>query len=178
MTDEIWKAVPRHEGRYEVSDQGRVRSLDRVQEFAYTKGLATRRLQGRLLVESKFSNSYRGVYLGRGSKCYLVHRLVAAVFIENPSEFPEVNHKNLQRADNAVGNLEWVTRSRNKFHSYESGNRKQHGKTTPVALSKVGSRLVFESELAAAIHLGVSAGSAHSARTRDHNCRGYVVQAI
>lgn len=178
MTDEIWKAIPGYDGLYEVSDLGRVRSLDRCVEQRNRWGtVSINRLKGRVLAQTKFPNGYRGVMLGRGSPSFLVHRLVAAAFLPNPNNLPEVNHKNLVRDDNGVGNLEWVTRRDNKLHSYESGARKKHGKTTPVVLTVAGVTLSFDSELAAAQHLGVSQGSVHSARTRNHVCCGYRVAA-
>lgn len=75
-------------------------------------------------------NGYKQVQIMRGGKRYTryVHRLVAECFLENPRNLPEVNHKDGNKENNAVENLEWVTRSENMLHSYRTG-LKPH--TTP-----------------------------------------------
>lgn len=62
-------------------------------------------------------------------KSHHVHRIVAATFIENPQNFPQVNHKNGNKLDNRMENLEWCTASQNKKHSWDIG-------TTTVTLAK------------------------------------------
>ncbi len=177
MTDEVWKAIPGFEGLYEVSDHGRVRSLDRIIERANRWGsVTTSRLTGRVRKLTTLTNGYVGVVFSRRGKCHMVHRLVAMAFLPNPDNLPEVNHKDLRRDHNRPSNLEWVSRSRNKLHSYESGTRKQHAKTTRVVVTKGSERMAFESELDAARHLGRSVGTLHSALTRNHLCAGYAVE--
>lgn len=61
------------------------------------------------------------------AETWLIHRLVATVFLDNPSRLPDVNHKDGNRANNAVGNLEWVTRSDNQKHAYRTGVRADVG---------------------------------------------------
>ena len=65
-------------------------------------------------------NEYRSVALykqGQKPKRTLVHILVAKTFIPNPKNLPEVNHKDGNKSNNCVENLEWVTSSQNKFHA-------------------------------------------------------------
>lgn len=95
---EIWKDVPNYEGIYQVSNLGNIKSLkyDRTGEE-------------RILKTNKDSGGYLKVnlYKNRKPKTYLVHRLVATVFLPNPDNLEEVNHINQIKNDNRVSNLEW-----------------------------------------------------------------------
>lgn len=66
---------------------------------------------------------------GRGGKsvAFRIHRLVAKAFISNPEGKPEVNHKNGNKSDNSVSNLEWVTPSENIRHAFDRGLSKARG---------------------------------------------------
>lgn len=107
LPGESWAEI--YEGRYAVSSLGRVISLS-------FKGVPRQKI-----MTQRDIASYLRVHLhinGKG-KQVLVHRLVAMAFIPNPSNLPEVNHKNGNKHDNRVDNLEWVTKSQNKIHSIE-----------------------------------------------------------
>ena len=88
-----------YSGIYEVSNLGRVRSVDRVD----SRG---RRLEGRILKQNK-NKGYLSVALC--GKVFKVHRLVATVFVPNPNNLPQVNHLDENKHNNRVDNLEWVT---------------------------------------------------------------------
>lgn len=169
-----WAAIEGFPG-YEVSDSGLVRSLDRVITCSHKKaGTVTRRMKGKLLSPGRCPNGYLTIRFLLETKFHLVHRLVAAAFLTGNQEL-KVNHKNGIRDDNRVENLEWLSCSDNHRHSYANLPRKKHLWTTPVVLVKDEETLHFESELAAAKHLGVVCGSVRSALVRDHKCRGYRV---
>lgn len=96
---EIWKDIPNYEGLYQVSNLGRVKSL-----FKYKKILKPRQRNGYLRVSLTKNNK---------STNYAVHRLVAQAFISNPNNLPEVNHKDENKQNNCVDNLEFCTRKYN-----------------------------------------------------------------
>lgn len=104
---EIWKDVKGFEGYYEVSDLGRVRSVDRV--VVDTVRNCERLLKGKLLVQRDNGNGYKGVMFCKEHKIFhkYVHRLVAETFIPNPNNLPQVNHKDEDKSNNCVDNLEW-----------------------------------------------------------------------
>lgn len=61
------------------------------------------------------------VFSGKKRKKYYVHRLVASTYLDNPENLPEVNHKDGNKQNNNVANLEWCTRSENRYHAYRTG---------------------------------------------------------
>ena len=106
--EEIWKDVPGYEGLYQVSSIGRVKSL----RFNKTKIMSQWSHNGYRMVEFCINNERN--YFG-------VHQLVAMAFIPNPENKPQVNHKDRNRSNNNVENLEWVTASENVAHAYSMG---------------------------------------------------------
>lgn len=119
---ELWLPVVGYEGFYEVSNIGRIRSVDRVVPHPH-KPLT---LKGKLRAASNVLG-YKGVILSRDGKNtgHRVHRLVATAFIPHPnSEHLQINHKNGIKNDNRVENLEWVTAQSNSIHAVETGLRR------------------------------------------------------
>lgn len=106
---ERWRDVPGYEGLYLVSDRGQIFSF-------FTGSLRASVIAGR---------GYRSVQLSDGlghKKRHYVHRLVAEAFIGPPTdESMTVNHKNLDKNDNRVENLEWMTVQENNHHAYING---------------------------------------------------------
>lgn len=102
---EIWKDIKGYEGLYQVSNMGRVKTLN----YNHT-GME------RVLKESPARGGYKKVILCRENKCktYQTHRLVAEAFIPNPEGKPCTDHINTIRTDNRVENLRWVTRKENQ----------------------------------------------------------------
>jgi len=107
---EIWKDVVGYEGVYQVSSLGRVKSFQRYP------------VVGRILKPGKTTAGYLQVVLCRDGEQQhkLVHRLVAEAFLPRSPGNNEVNHKNGDKADNRVENLEWVTSSENRKHAIET----------------------------------------------------------
>ena len=107
MENLIWKPVVGYEGLYEVSNTGLVRSLNN--------------LKGRMLKLTKRKDGYLGVCLYKHCKqeTKTVHRLVAETFIPNPNNLKVINHKDENRSNNNVENLEWCTYSYNTTYSMD-----------------------------------------------------------
>lgn len=107
--EEIWKDVVGFEGLYLVSNLGKVRSLVRGTKLIdKSEGI---------MAKTKHKG-YEYVNIWKDGKCKkgIVHRLVAQAFIPNPENKPCVNHKDFNRSNNSVENLEWVTYRENIRH--------------------------------------------------------------
>ena len=122
---EIWKTLKGYEGDYEVSNMGNVRSVDKVFTCYSLRGngIHERTRYGRVLQPSIQNNGYCVVWLSRNGKvkAHTVHRLIATTFIENPNNYYCVNHKNGNKTDNRVENLEWLNRSTHQsIHNTEN----------------------------------------------------------
>jgi hypothetical protein len=118
-TSETWKPVVGYEGSYEVSDQGRVRSLDR---FVITRGGVRKRTKGKTLRTSVMNTGYLQVSLGR-AKTVTVHRLVLEAFVGPAPEGSEACHyPDPDRSNSALSNLRWGTRSDNIRDCIEHGH--------------------------------------------------------
>lgn len=116
--EEIWKDIIGYEGWYQVSNLGRVRSIDR---YVNGNGINCdfQFMKGKLRKLRKNHNGYWVVMLRKNSKAkeFLVHRLVAEAFIPNPENLPYINHKDENPANPIVTNLEWCTPQYNTRYS-------------------------------------------------------------
>lgn len=116
MVCEEWRLVPGIAG-YEISDHGRVRSLDRV----VIRSTGPMKCWGRIL-KPTLRNGYPRVRI-KNNRYVGVHQLVALAFIGPCPNGHEVNHKNTVTTDSTPGNLEYVTRSQNQLHAIAHGLR-------------------------------------------------------
>lgn len=122
--DEIWRDIEDYEGLYQVSDLGRVRSLD---HYAKSKGGSLHFVKGRILKGTKYKNGYLCVMLCKNgiAKHHYIHRLAGEAFIPNPDNLPEIDHINRIRTDNRLENLRWAD---DRLQYDNSGTRKSLSK--------------------------------------------------
>jgi len=114
---EVWKDIINFEGIYKVSNLGRVKSLRRIRTCAHGGFSKTIILKGRVNPDGYIHVSLHNKKI----KDISIHRLVALMFISNPENKPQVNHRDGNRQNNKVDNLEWVTIKENVCYSFTMG---------------------------------------------------------
>lgn len=117
--NEEWRDVPDYEGRYQVSDQGRVRSL----AFEQMGGHGLRRTAERILAQQTINSGYQIVHLHLDNKrsAKTVHRLVAQAFCPGARDDLDVNHIDGNKQHNSASNLEWLVRTATHDHAVRLG---------------------------------------------------------
>lgn len=141
MPPEIWKPIPGYEGRYEASDQGRIRSVPRKVRGCHWNGAEFQRsVPGRILKPGRYNDSgHLSVVLGRGTNGRPVHQLVLLTFVGPPPEGMEVCHNDGDPANNALTNLRYDTRRNNILDSYRHGTGRSN--LAPVDVRTIRERL-------------------------------------
>lgn len=145
MENELWKQLEGYKGLYEISSFGRVKSLKRSIPDGRTNAFRTRK---EIILSEKQTGRYKKVILTKNGIriCYSIHYLVAKAFLGDRKNGFVVNHKDLNKQNNKVDNLEWVTSKENYSHAKELGviksfwlgkNRSEETKKK-ISLSKKG----------------------------------------
>ena len=165
MEQVVWRPVNGYEGRYDVSNSGIVRSLDVA---VRCRGSGIRVNRGKLLPYRANNRGYLTVNLTKANitKSFLVHRVVAEAFIPNGLALPQVNHKDGNKSNNDVSNLEWVTDNENKAHSSIAvGGTQRPKKAVKVISVASGKEMIFD-----------GLREAERALSLDHKCSLKVLQ--
>ena len=114
-----YKDIKGYEGLYQISEDGVVRSLDRV-----TTGVNGREYYNKgVTLKSSNNKGYLQVrlYKDNGSRTIPIHRLIATTYVPNPNNLPQVNHKDGNKKNNHYTNIEWCTPSENTQHAFDTG---------------------------------------------------------
>jgi hypothetical protein len=155
---EIFVPILGYEGLYEVSNQGNVKTLAKVMDMPHGHGVKVFPEKLMLLSKSK-RHGYLRIKLSNNGKCKMipVHRLVAMAFIPNPQNKATVNHKDGNKKNNRVENLEWATTQENTHHAKINGltcSGERHRLSKKVIDIKTG--MVFHSAKEASLYYGIN----------------------
>lgn len=137
--NEIWKDIKGFEGIYKISNYGRVKSLKRFKK----------RKEDKILSPQIGKRGYYTISLWNNQKgtTKTIHRLIAEHFIKNNKNKREVNHKDGNKLNNNISNLEWVTPKENSVHAVRSKDIKKFNYKRGASISKYKNKITYVAEI-------------------------------
>jgi len=159
---EIWKDIKDYEGIYQVSNLGNIKSFYKAKENIKKPTLSNK--------------GYLRVALSKNkkSKKFAIHRLVAKTFLPNPNNYLDVNHKDGNKLNNCVDNLEWCSRSYNISHAWR--NKLTKGGSKKLLQYDLNNNLIGEfisaSEASRILHINVGDISSCCNHSHKHKTAG------
>lgn len=186
----MWKEIPNCDGLYLANEKGQIKSKDRPRRhFSIEKDNCFYNRKGIILKPVLDISGYYRVtitFKNHKQKVFPVHRLIAQTFIPNPENKPQVNHKDGNKTNNNVENLEWVTIQENIAHAFENGLNKgskpwlgktgaEHNKSKPIIRCDLNWNELEEypSVTEASKHYGSLSHISACARGERKSCGGY-----
>lgn len=175
--EEIWKDIENFEGLYQISNLGRVKSVDRLMHVLDPKSKREydKQVPECIRATNLDSKGYVMVTLKKNGKTsrHRIHRLVAKAFIDNPNNLPQVNHIDENKENNHVNNLEWCTNAYNGAYGtrLERIAEKHRGKSTHNSIKVEVFGVIYDSLSKAGSAIGVSGDTIK--RRIEKNTKGY-----
>jgi hypothetical protein len=186
----MWKEIPGFDGLYFANENGQIKSADRQRKIVSNGKQSFYTRKGKILKPCLNSNGYYCVSISDKSqkeRVYVVHRLVAKTFLENPENKQQINHKDGNKLNNSVENLEWATAKENIDHAFFAGLNKgskpwlgktgsSHNRSIPVIrCDKSGNEIErYDSITEAAKHFGSIPHITSCIKGKRKSCGGYV----
>lgn len=171
-----FKDIPGYEGLYKISEAGTVVSIGRNIPFTNRWGQpCTRKIKTKLLYPKLESNGYlrQTLSINNTHIQWSIHRLVAITYIPNPKNLPVINHKDGNKLNNTVENLEWCTILHNNHHAISLGliptvkSGKDDNQSKPVILHQGCKKIKYGSMGEAHKSIGLSRSSILRSITND-----------
>ena len=175
LLNEEFRDVPNYEGLYQISNYGRVKTLQReVKNTNYSYRI----VKEKILRESQCVNYYYYVILYKNQipRPFRIHRLVAEVFISNPNKLPQVNHKDENKTNNRVDNLEWCSHKYNMNYGTSIKRTSEKHKKKVVQYNKQNEIVEeYNSLKEAEIKIGIDSSSImRCCQGKQGTCGGYI----
>lgn len=162
----IWKEIPGFNGKNYASNTGEIVSVNVIRD---RKG-KIERVESLELSQYKKENGYRTVKIE--GKNYYVHRLVASTFIENPNNYPQVNHKDENKENNSARNLEWCTSKYNVNYGTGIKRSKKSRLKDKYKVMNLDTGEVYDTPMDASIKTGIHNDSISKACKGVHKTAG------
>ncbi|WP_312085165.1 NUMOD4 domain-containing protein [Exiguobacterium sp.] len=164
----MFREIPGYEGIYEIDENAIVRTVEGKKTHSTRHGV--RVWKQRVLKQKTDRNGYKRVSLYKDKTCrtWLVHRLVAITFIDNPNHFDIINHIDGNPGNNSIENLEWCDSKHNVNHAFNNGLMTSNKKTILKNIY-TGEELAFRSQAAADRFLGKYEGCVSATLSKGKN---------